>query len=467
MKKLALTAFVFLVSTIETFAEISENKNSSEQEKSYFVKSKGYSSNPESDPPQYVVQLDQAGINAFKNVDWIDLGLNYRVRFEHRDNDFRKSVDRVDNPILSRTQAYFGIKNIIDPLRFAVELQDSRRHNSEFPRATGDVNKLDVFQAYGELYFKNPIILDRPLSLRVGRMAFEIIDRKLFSRDDWGNAGTNFQGFRAIVGKKENDWQFDSFAFQPMVKKLDEADHKNKDRWLYAAVLNWRRWSEIVTLQPFYFKLDQKESAVSQKIRINSPGFRLFGTFGKSGFDYDLISIYQFGEAAGQTHRAYAYATELGYRFERNWRPRFSLTYGYSSGDKNPNDAKNQRFERLYGFNRPWSNSNTIEWENLETLKSRIEFQPHKKLHMEGSYSFYWLASATDSWARANLQDKTGNSGEFIGQDLDFRAHYKTTKHSKITLGFAHFRPGKFTKNVGRNNSSDFVYLELTLNPFK
>lgn len=467
MKKLALTSFILLASAIESFAETSENKNSAAQEKSYFVKSKSYSSNPESDPPQYVVQLDEAGINAFKNVDWIDLGLNYRVRFEHRDNDFRRSVDRVDNPILSRTQAYFGIKNIIDPLRFAVELQDSRRHNSEFSRATGDVNKLDVFQAYGELYFKNPIIFDRPLSLRVGRMAFEIIDRKLFSRDDWGNTGTNFQGARATIGKKENDWQLDSFALQPMVKKIDESDLKNKDRWLYAAVLNWRRWSEIVTLQPFYFKLDQKESVDSQKIRINSPGLRLYGTVGESGFDYDLIGIYQFGVMNNESHRAYAYATELGYSFKHNWKPRISATYGYSSGDKNPNDNKNQRFERLYGFNRPWSNNNHIEWENLETLKSRLEFQPHKKLRMEGSYSFYWLASSTDSWTRANLQDKSGNSGDYIGQDFDFRTHYKATKYSKITLGFAHFRPGGFAKNVGRGNSSDFVYLEMTFNPFK
>lgn len=466
MKKPTFAALLFLMS-LDAVAENSE-KIEAEKRRNYYVRSKSYSSNPESDPPQYVKQLDKTKIEAFKNINWIDAGLATRVRFEHRDNDYRRSVDNTDNPILLRTQAYFGVKNILDPLRFAVELQNSKRYHSEFARSTGDVNKLDVFQAYGELYFKNPLILDRPVSLRAGRMAFELIDRKMLARDDWGNTGTNFQGFRATIGEKENDWQLDSFAMQPMKKLLEKSDEVSEGDWVYGGVLNWRRWSEIVTLQPFFMKLTQEKSSSSLTTRnINSPGMRLYGTFGESSFDYDLIGVYQFGESANEPTRAHAYAAELGYNYQHEWKPRLSLVYGYASGDKNSGDGKNQRFERFFGFNRSWSNSNHIEWENIETVKSRIEFQPDKKLSFDGSYSFYWLASSTDELERANLRDSSGASGDYVGRDFDFRAHYEITNNLRSTLGYARFMPGKFTKDTShRNGASDFIYLELTFSLF-
>jgi hypothetical protein len=466
VRKLITFLSITFFATCESFADDLRDENADEKN-SYYVKAKSYSTTPESDPPGYVKQLDQTGIKGFEKLNWIDAGLNVRSRFEHRRNDFRRSDDRTDNPILWRTQAYLGIKNIIDPLRLAIELQDSRRYNSKFPAHTRDVNNLDIFQAYAELHFDKPRILDRPISLRFGRMAFEAIDRKLISRDTWGNTGTNFDGFRAIFGSQQSDWQIDSFALQPMVKETTESDQRNQDIWLYGGILNWRRWSDIITLQPFYLQLNQKESANASKYQVNSPGLRLYGLFGNSGFDYDAIGVYQFGQNGNEDQRAYGYSTELGYRFSHKSKPRFAINYAYASGDKNPYDSKNQRFERFYGFNRPWSNNNHIEWENLKTFKNRLTLKPNKKLKVEGSYSYYWLASKTDLWSRGNLQDKSGNSGDFIGRDLDLRFLHETTENLSIILGYAHFIPGNFTKNVsGRTQNSDFIYLELTVSLF-
>lgn len=466
MKKLITILSISFLLTCKAFAD-DFREESSEKRKYYYIESTAYSANPESDPPSYVKQLDQTGIKDFENIDWIDAGLNVRARFEHRNNDFRRSNSKTDNPILWRTQAYLGIKNIIDPLRFAIELQDSRINNSKFLAHVRDINNLDIFQAYAELYFDKPIILDRPISLRAGRMAFEVIDRKLISRDTWGNTGTNFDGFRATFGAQQNDWQIDSFALQPVVKEMTANDQRNQDIWIYGAILNLRKWSDIITLQPFYLQLSQKESANVSKNKVNSPGLRFYGLFGNSGFDYDAIGVYQFGQKGNQDQRAYGYSTELGYSFSNKYKPRFAINYAYASGDKNPYDNKNQRFERFYGFNRPWSNNNHIEWENLKTFKNRLTLKPNQKLRVEGSYSYYWLASKTDLWNRANLQDRSGNSGDFIGKDLDFRILHETTKNLSVIVGYAHFIPGSFTKNVsGRSQKSDFIYLELTASLF-
>ncbi len=467
MKKIAFIAALPLFFGSESFAADSTLENSkSEKRRNYYVKAKSFGSAPESDPPQYVAQLNETDENSLKEIDWIDLGLRQRTRFEYRDNDFRRSVDNVDNPVLSRTQIYFGIKNIIDPLRFAFEIQDSRRFNGKFPKDNGDINKLDIFQAYTELYFKKPLAFDRPISLRAGRMSFEVLDRKLFARDEWGNTGNNFQGYRAIIGEQISNWQFDNFALQPMTELMSQNDNVNKDQWIYASILSWRKFSDFVTLQPFYFKLDQKKSATSFERKIHSPGLRFYGDILNTNFDYDIIGVYQFGSTNSENHLASAYATEIGYTYDYDWKIRQSIVYSYASGDKNPYDNKNQRFERFYGFARAWSSANTVDWENLETIKNRIELNPTKKIKIDSSYSFYWLASSTDKWNRTGLQDKTGKSGNFMGQDFDFRLGYQFSKKLNATIGYDHFIPGSFARKVGRDGSSDFIYLELTFSAF-
>ncbi len=442
----------------EAFAEDSPEISSQEKAKNYYVKSKSYGTEPESDTPKYVRELKETKIKQFKNVDWLNVGLQYRARFENRDNDFRRSYDTTDNVLLSRARAYIGVKKILDPLRFSFEFQDSRKSGSKFPADNNDVDKLDFIQSYAELHFKNALGKEHPISLRAGRMAFEVLDRRLIARNEWRNTTNNFEGFRAILGQDKNDWQLDSFALQPVTRAVDRPDHPDSDQRLYGSILNWRRWSETVTFQPFYLKLTQKQNLTSVSRNINSTGLRGYGVFGDSGFDYDLIGVYQFGNNGVQTHRAFGLVTEVGYNFVNDWKPRFSANYGYGSGDKDPTDTKNQRFERLFGFARPWSSSDYVKWENISALKTRIELNPTKELRFDAGYSMYWLASKTDRWNRANLIDRKGNSGDSIGQEFDSRLRYKLTRNLDSVLGYAHFTPGDFTRNKSRNTPSDFIW---------
>jgi hypothetical protein len=465
--KLKLIATVLFLVSYETLAAEVQNEKEAAKEKNYYVEAKSYSTTPESDVPKYVRQLDKTGIDAFKNINWIDAGLQYRVRFEDRKNDFRRLVDVEDAPVLSRTRAYFAIKDIIDPLRFSIELQDSRKAHSKFPQDGSDVNKLDFIQAYAELHFKDVFGSKRPVSVRAGRMSFEVLDRRLVARNEWRNTSNSFQGFRTIIGKNENDWQIDSFALQPLQILSEETDHRINGQWFYGSILNWRRWSDIITLQPFYFRLDQNQTKTLTKKNVNSPGIRAYGLIGKTNFDYDLIGVYQFGQNGTQSNHAYGYVAEIGYSFDHKFKPRLSVNYGYGSGDQNPTDNQNQRFEKFFGFGRPWSSSDYLQWENIESLKARIELKPTKLLKFDAGYSSYKLASSTDRWNKANLRDKKGLSGDSIGNEIDSRIIYKITPNLEGNIGYSHFTPGRFTKEVGRDKPSDFVYLELTWSLFK
>lgn len=171
----------------------------------------------------------------------------------------------------------------------------------------------------------------------------------------------------------------------------------------------------------------------------------------------------------------------MGYTFKHAWKPRVSASYGLATGDKSTpvaaNDrGDNQRFERLFGFARPWSNNDYIQMENIRTPKVHLEFDPKvsflENVKVDTSFSWYRLDDATDRWnAGNNLRDRTGNSGKDLGKEVDLRVRFPINQYASLNIGYAHFWAGDFVKDTSRSvagqadrdDSSDFFYTELTL----
>jgi hypothetical protein len=438
---------------------------------SFFQPSLSYSTTRDPDVPRYAHPGDHPLWDWAQAPSWLDLGLDYRMRFEYRDDDIRRDVAGLDMPFLHRTRAYAGVRDVIDPLRFAVEMQDSRRNNGKFPRDNRDFNQNEIIRLQAELYFADWLEPDdygneRPVSLRYGIQNFEFLDRRLIGNNQWRNTANTFLGFRAAVGQDANDWNIDVLAVQPLERKISSRDQPAEGQWLYGLIGHWRGW-EGVTLEPFYLALDQAVTAEAERRIVHSPGLRIYGWFGQSGFDYDASLIRQFGNSGHESIDAWAATCEIGFRFAHPWQPRLSVFYGYASGDKDPNDQTDHRFERFYGFGRPWSANDSIVFENISTPKLRLEFQPHNDLRVDLGYSWYDLASETDRFAGAgDARDMTGESGSAIGHEFDIRARWQLTDDWEAILGYAHFTAGSFTRRAIRPNDTDFAYLELNLRLF-
>lgn len=493
-----------------------EEKTAKLAKNGYYVERKSYGTGRETDPPRYVKQLNKTWLKdvaGLENVDWLDIGLDYRFRYETRDNDFRRGRDTIDEPILLRTRGYVAVKDILDPLRFTLEVEDARRNHSQFSREfdTRDVNYAEPIQAYLELFFKEtPLGKDdlgnhRPISIKAGRQAFEYTDRRLLARNEWRNTTNNFQGVRTTIGQSKNDWQLDLLALKPVQRlnnQLDEVDHSQD---FYGVIGDWRRWSEYVTLQPYYYLLKQegnkvkydangKDAAASAKIdrEIHTAGIRAYGVIGTTGFDYDASYVKQWGNQdriSGVNtfkldHDAYSYNAEIGYSFNHAWKPRLSAFYGFASGDENQTDGKNQRFERLFGFARPWSNNDYFQMENISAPKVRAEFEPQLSwlpgLKVDAGYSWYRLDSDRDRWNGAGLRDTNGKSGKDVGEEFDVRLRFPIHKQVAANIGYAHFWAGDFTKATSRNggaggtnvadparrDDSNFFYVEISASAF-
>ena len=438
---------------------------------SYYRAPLSYSTVRDPDPPKYVRRAGEERWWGGRGVEWLDLGMDHRVRYEYRDDDLRRGRAGLDEPFLYRTRVYAGVHGLVDPFRLAVEVQDARRYGSEYPRDVRDVNEFEVIRLYGELWFGEALGRDalgngRPLSLRWGIHNFEFLDRRLLGNNQWRNTANTFVGFHGSLGQEKNDWQLDLLAVQPLLRRKYEWDEPVDGQWLFGAIGHWRLWSEMATVEPYWLVLDQDGTGLVPQRQVQSPGMRVYGKLGGSGFDYDASATWQFGRSQEGAVRALGATGELGYRFGGAMQPRLSVFYGYASGDREPGDGEDNRFERFYGFGRPWSANDYILYENISAPKVRVELTPHRKLRADFGYSWYWLASAQDRFLTSLARDRSGQSGSFLGHEFDIRARWQLHPQAELTAGYAHFADGEYTRKAIRPGDTDFFYLELSLRAF-
>ena len=150
----ALLALFAFATAVATGAEdtVSKDKPKKITRGTYYQNPLSFGTIRDTDPPKYARNATEMGIDSLLKASWLDFGLDYRFRYEYRDNDLRRPMASLDQPLLHRTRAYIGIHDILDPFRVAFEIQDSRRENSQFARDNRDVNEFAITRLYGELY---------------------------------------------------------------------------------------------------------------------------------------------------------------------------------------------------------------------------------------------------------------------------------------------------------------------------
>lgn len=404
--------------------------------------------------------------HAFRDdVNWLDFGLESRTRYEYRWNDYSTPGLLTDDALVTRNLLYLGIQNVIDPLRLAIELEDSRRFLSDRVDNPSIEDHLEVLQAYLQLHFDD-VIGDAPLSLSFGRMAFDWADRRLMARNRNRNTISAFDGLRLRLGDESSPWEIDAIAMRPVDRNVDDLDESTGNAMLYGIAGYWRGWSPHVVLEPWWLCYDQSQTRGTALARnLHTFGLHAFGQWGeKSAWDYDLSLAGQWGNTLNQDHRAWAAHVEAGRTFTAAWKPRLALWLNYASGDRDATDGSNERFDPLFGATYAfYGYSSYFSWQNMINPALRLSFQPAKKLKCEIIHRAIWLASDTDAWVRGLRRDRTGTSGDFIGQETDIRLVWQAGKNFDLDLAYAHFFPGSFVSQTGAAPPGDFIQLAGTL----
>jgi hypothetical protein len=438
------------------------------------------------DPPK-TWRLD----SALATPDWLTLGGTYRVRYETLNNSYRAGATGGSDDILIE-RLLLNARIEVGQFFADVELEDSRQQlaDSGTPLGTDFVNTLEPLQAYLGMRFSDAFSRGDRLDVQLGRVTIDNGSRRLVARNRFRNTINAFSGAHA-TWKGSDGAEVQAMFVQPVQRKprdfasLDDNDHEldsdSGDVRLWGIFASRPGLLGNLAAEAYFYGFRSRDHAgIAVADRdLYTPGVRLYSKPARGAWDLEVEGAYQWGTSrAGNAstdrrnlqHKAGFFHGEIGYTLTANLSPRLELSYDYASGDHNPTDNENNRFDTLYGARRfdfgPTGIYGPFPRANISTPGLRLELKPNASVSTMVGYRAVWLASDRDQYTTARLQDPTGNSGSFIGNQLEAQVTYNALPGNiALELGGAYLMPGEFlddAPNAPRNGDTTYVYASAT-----
>jgi len=191
-------------------------------------------------------------------------------------------------------------------------------------------------------------------------------------------------------------------------------------------------------------------------------GARLRTKPAAGAFHFEAESAIQTGDSRASSggadttdldHDAYFYHAAAGYTFDAAGKPRLELVVDYASGDEDPTDDENNRFDTLYGARAfdfgPTGIYGALARSNLFSPGWSVTFAPVDGCQVRFRHRLASLASDKDAWTTSGLRDPAGLSGDDIGQQVDVRVRWDETPGGmQLEVGAAHLFAGDFVSDA-------------------
>ncbi len=436
------------------------------------------SDTPDPEPPPEVVNRPR----------WFRYGLEHRSRYEYLANDFRSSATGNSQGLMVRTLFSVGLQ--WRPVVVGVELQDSRAYaTAATPLNTTIVNPLEVLQAHVGLRRGGFFVAGDSTALTLGRFTMDLGSRRLVARSRFRNTISSFTGID-LTWMGPDRRVLRGFAVHPVRRRPTDPedlahnrprpDRENSSALFWGVFLGSPARTGAVQAEAYILGLNERDGsdAPSANRRIFTPGARIMRASVPGRFDFQAELMFQLGKsrstaAATNTtdleHRAFSGNVTGGYRFDAPWSPRVSLHYDFASGDGDPQDSVNGRFDPLFGARRfelgPTGLYGAFSRSNISSPGLRVEAVPNRGIDVFAGYRMYWLASPRDAWTTAALRDPSGNSGSFVGQQVETRVRWNLVpKRLMFEAGGAWLVRGAFATDVPNAKASNpaFLYMQVT-----
>jgi len=416
----------------------------------------------------------------------LSISLDFRSRYEYLDDQFRAGRSGDEEIVVLRTLVDTRLR-ITDWLTVGAEFQDSRAvFKDDALLSTGIVNAAELLRAYGEVTL--PDLFGGRFESRFGRITMDIGSRRLVARNRFRNTLNAFTGVD-LEWSGEAGRELRAFWVLPIQRLPSDPESLRKNEVEFDdESLDVQFWGlfgaadlpRIGHGELFVYGLHESDSNAqpTRNRRLYTPGWRILRKPAPGRFDYQYEGALQVGESRWTTtsdqdldHFAHFQHVEAGYTFAVPWSPRIALQYDYASGDEDPDDDENQRFTTLYGARRfdfgPTGIYGPFARANINTPGIRLQLKPHARVTSFVSYRAYWLASKKDSWTTSGLRDPSGNSGSFVGSQIELRVRFQPLPGNlMLEAGYAHLFAGEFIEKAPNSNDegdSNYVYTQATL----
>lgn len=420
----------------------------------------------------------------------LHLGASQRIRYEHLTRSFRPDAPAHDRALALRTTLLFEWRP--QPLFVGVELADSRHHFTpdEAPVNTTHVNPIDLLQGYVGATFDDVLAADATARVTLGRQTLDLGSRRLVARNRFRNTINSFFGLHTVWSAASGH-ELQAFVLAPVERRPTEVprlrrnaaelDQESFNVWL-AGLSAVRRWPGGIQADAYLLGLherDADDSATSNR-RLLTPGLRLLRKPAPSTWNFELELAGQLGTA--HASRAADDTTELshlacfvhssgGYTLPLPALPHLELLFDWASGDADPTDGRNGRFDTLFGARRfdfgPTGIYGAFARGNLLSPGAQLDAKPFDVLSGFVSYRAVWLASARDAWTVTGLSDPSAASGSFLGHQLEVQLRFWVHPESlSLETGVTHLWLGEFATSApgaAANGDPTYIHAELAL----
>jgi hypothetical protein len=416
------------------------------------------------------------------------LSVEHRIRYEWLDDTFRPGFeDDRDDALVLRTLVH-GRLALADWLRLGAELEDARAVAGEDEGVldTTIVNAVEWLQAYAELRLDD--VAGGALEVRAGRITVDLGSRRLLARNRYRNTINGFTGIDA-TWSRGGDLALRGLWLLPVDRRPTspdalrdaevELDEEDVEVQLWGLDLTARLpWKDTLELSVLGLHERDAHDRPTADRRLFTPALRLQRAPEPGRIDYQLESMVQLGESRESTtgtrdlaHFAHAHHAEVGYTLAAPWSPRIVLQYDYASGDDDPGDGNNERFDPLFGARRfdfgPTGIYGPFARSNLSSPGVRVQAKPWTGVTASAAFRGFWLASDRDAWVPVGLRDPTGDTDRRLGSQLELAVAWEPLPGNvRLEAGFAHLFSGPFAERAPgspANGDADYLYTELAV----
>lgn len=404
--------------------------------------------------------------------EWLELSGQQRTRFEHLSDEFRV-IGRSPNYLLALRTLLKATAHY-NPLRVTVEMMDSRAYFSPDGGFISNsvVDALALLQGFVAYREADVFRADDTLDVLAGRYTMNVGSRRFVSRNGFRNTINAFTGLNGLWtgGANESVRAFVVVPVRRLPLRPDDlydneivADEELSGTYFYGLHTAFPLFGESdAEAYAFYLDESDRDDILTRDRTLWTVGTRLREVTAPGGFGYEWEGALQFGHSKLVTnpnsntdlaHWAQFFHISGSYEFDSAWRPRVEAMFDYASGDRNPNDGSNNRFDTLYGSRGfeygptgifgPFTRSNEV------SPGVRMRVDPSPTTALVAAYRLHWLASDRDFWTTSGLVDPTGNSGSFVGQLIEFHVSQEILPGNfRLDAGIAHLFAGDFIENA-------------------
>ena len=443
---------------------------------------------PASPPADTPWRLD----GALGGPDWLKVGGEHRTRYESLDNQFRfrnptpppPARNYAENDDALMLQTLLRVDATGDVFGATLEGIDARQYGLHDEAGTANdsyidttmVDSADVLQAYASMKLGG--VGGGKHELRVGRETIDLGGRRLVARNAFRNTVNAFTGASWL-------WQGEAsnvrvFWTLPVDRRPDNGDAEdlfdNRQEWddqsldlQFGGVCFESKLAGKARYDVYAFGLDERGANTRQRELLTFGG-RVHQARKAGDWFYAIELVGQTGESKTSAtatsvsdHQAGFGHASLGYQWDASWSPAVQVAYDYATGDKDPNDRDNERFDTLFGARRweygPTGLYGAVARANLNSPEVRLMLHPRKQLQFTLAYRMVFLASDRDAWTASGLRDRTGGSGDHVGDQFELRMRWEVVPQSvEFDFGVCYLAEGSFQDRASQGQGEDVTF---------